>query len=141
MVPAQRCAVVLVLEIFASGCSSKVAPRAAPAIAIPILPVGSDAYRMWDRMAYLRIGARSYMRSTYDRAGGNEAADASHFLRQERDDFNVALDVVGPGVLYFSRANHWHGSPWHDVVDGTDHVVQETSTADPTHPVDGSVFL
>ena len=35
------------------------------------------------------IGARAYMRSTYDRAGGNERADASHFLYQEADDFNV----------------------------------------------------
>jgi hypothetical protein len=51
------------------------------------------------------------MRSTYDRRGGNESADASHFLYQERDDFNVNLDVEGPGVLYFARYNHWHGSP------------------------------
>ena len=39
------------------------------------------------------------------------------------DDRNVTLDVEGPGVLYFVRTNHWHGSPWHYVVDGTDHVV------------------
>src|SRR5262249_15904808 len=57
------------------------------------------------------------------------------------DDFNVALDVAGPGVLYFTRYNHWHGSPWHYVVDDTDYVVQETSTADPDHPSPGSVFL
>jgi hypothetical protein len=81
------------------------------------------------------------MRSTYDRSGGNEAADASHFLRQQADDFNVALDVEGPGVLYFVRTNHWHGSPWHYVVDDTDHLVSETSTADPDHPAQGSVFL
>src|SRR5262249_23805605 len=42
---------------------------------------------------------------------------------------------------YFARYNHWHGSPWHYVVDGTDHVVQETSTADPNHPATDSVFL
>jgi hypothetical protein len=79
------------------------------------------------------------MRSTYDRSGGND--DASHFLFQLADDFNVTLDVAGPGVLYFARYNHWHGSPWHYVVDGTDHVISETSTPDPLRPVDGSVFI
>ncbi len=74
-------------------------------------------------------------------AGGNESADASHFLYQLADDFNVALDVQGPGVLYFVRYNHWHGSPWHYEVDGTDHMVRETSTADPLHPAPNSVFL
>jgi hypothetical protein len=108
---------------------------------VPVIPVGLDAYRMWERLPSLRIGARTYMRSTYDRAGGNEGADASHFLRQEADDRNVTLDVAGTGVLYFVRTNHWHGSPWHYVVDGTDHVVQESSTADPTNPVVDSVFL
>ena len=39
------------------------------------------------------------------------------------------------------RCNHWHGSPWHYEVDGSDHIVEETSTANPTHPVEGSVFL
>ena len=104
------------------------------------IPVGLDAYRMWDRWPYQRIGVRAYMRSTYDRAGGNEGADASHFLYQLGDDFNVTLDVEGPGVLYFVRYNHWHGSPWHYEVDGTDHIVRETSTADPEHPAAGSVF-
>lgn len=96
---------------------------------------------MWERWPYLRIGARAYMRSTYDRAGGNEAADASHFLYQLADDSNVTLDLTGPGILYFARYNHWHGSPWHYVVDGNDYLVQETSTADPNHPVPTSVFL
>ena len=96
---------------------------------------------MWERWPYQRIGARAYMRSTYDRSGGNERADASHFLYQEADDFNVALDVESPGVLCFVRYNHWHGSPWHYEVDHTDHVVQESSTADPLHPAKGSVFL
>jgi hypothetical protein len=107
----------------------------------PVIPVGLDAYRQWERWPYQRIGARAYMRSTYDRRGGNEGADASHFLYQQADDFNVTLDVEGPGVLYFARYNHWHGSPWHYEVDGHDHIVQESSTADPTHPVKDSVFL
>jgi hypothetical protein len=107
----------------------------------PIIPIGLDAYRQWERWPYQRIGARAYMRSTCDRAGGNEGADASHFLYQEANDFNVTLDVEGPGVLYFARYNHWHGSPWHYEVDGTDHLVQESSTADPIRPVKDSVFL
>jgi hypothetical protein len=107
----------------------------------PVIPVGLDAYRLWERWPYQRIGARAYMRSTYDRAGGNEGADASHFLYQQADDFNVSLDVQGPGVLYFARYNHWHGSPWHYEVDGTDHIVRESSTASPERPVKDSVFL
>ncbi len=104
------------------------------------IPIGLDAYRMWDRWPYQRIGVRAYMRSTYDRAGGNERADASHFLYQLGEDRNVTLDVEGPGELYFVRYNHWHGSPWHYEVDGTDHVVRETSTEDPEHPAADSVF-
>lgn len=107
----------------------------------PPIPVGLDAYRQWDRWPSQRLGARAYMRSTYDRRGGNEGADASHFLYQRADDFNVMLDVEGPGVLYFARYNHWHGSPWHYEVDGTDHLVQESSSADPNHPRPGATFL
>ena len=107
----------------------------------PIIPIGLDAYRLWERWPYQRIGVRTYMRSTYDRRGGNEGADASHFLYQLADDRNVTLDVQGPGVLYFARYNHWHGSPWHYEVDGADHIVQETSTANPNKPVPDSVFL
>jgi len=107
----------------------------------PVIPIGLDAYRQWERWQYQRIGARAYMRSTYDRGGGNEGADASHFLYQEAGDFNVALDVEGPGLPYFARYNHWHGSPWHYEVDGTDHLVQESSTAAPNRPVKDSVFL
>jgi hypothetical protein len=113
---------------------------AASAADPPVIPTGFDAYRQWDRWPYQQIGARAYMRSTYDRAGGNERADASHFLYQTADDFNVTLDVQGPGILYFVRYNHWHGSPWHYEVDGHDTVVRETSTADPVHPQPGSIF-
>jgi hypothetical protein len=107
----------------------------------PVIPVGLDAYRLWERWPYQRIGVRAYMRSTYDRRGGNEGADASHFLYQLADDRNVTLDVEGAGILYFARYNHWHGSPWQYEVDGVDHIVQETSTADPHHPAPDSVFL
>lgn len=90
----------------------------------PVIPVGLDAYRMWEQWPVQRIGARAYMRSTYDRTGGNETADASHFLYMEEEDFNVTLDVAGKGVLYFVRTNHWHGSPWHYEVDGKDYIVK-----------------
>src|SRR5438132_13190559 len=90
-----------------------IAARLLSAAEPPVIPVGLDAYRQWDRWPAQRIGARAYMRSTYDRTGGNEGADASHFLYQLADDKNVSLHVEGPGILYFARYNHWHGSPWH----------------------------
>ncbi|MDE3179368.1 MAG: DUF2961 domain-containing protein, partial [Acidobacteriota bacterium] len=107
----------------------------------PVIPVGLDAYRMWDRWPYQRVGVRAYMASTYDRGGGNEGADASHFLYQLSDNFNVTMDVEGAGVLYFARFNRWHGSPWHFQVDGADYIVEESSTADPLHPARNSTFI
>jgi hypothetical protein len=107
----------------------------------PEIPVGLDAIRQWERWPVLRIGARAFLRSTYDRSGGNEGADASHFLYQEADDRNVVLDLQGPGIICFTRFNHWHGSPWIHEVDGVPHVVRESSTADPNHPVPGATFL
>jgi hypothetical protein len=107
----------------------------------PVIPIGEDAYLQWDHWPYQRIGTRAYMRSTYDRRGGNEGADASHFLYQLADDNNVTLDVEGRGILYFARYNHWHGSPWRYVVDGTEHLIEESSTADPKHPSPDSVFI
>jgi hypothetical protein len=107
----------------------------------PAVPIGFDAYRVWDRMFQIRLGTRTYMTSTYDRAGGNEGVDASHFLRQEPGDRHVVLDLEGPGVLYFVRTNHWHGSPWHYVIDGRDQLVTESSTADPLNPVRDSSFM
>lgn len=103
---------------------------------LPVIPIGYDAYRMWDQLPHQRIGARAYMRSTYDRFGGNETADGGHFLFANEEDYNVTLDVKGKGVFYFFRANHWHGSPWHFVVDGKDNVVMETATADPVNAKD-----
>ena len=84
----------------------------------PTIPIGFDAYRLWARWPYLHIAERAYMRSTYDRAGGNEAADASHFLRVTADRA-VPFDVAGPGVLQFSPffspasplARQWASAP------------------------------
>ena len=98
---------------------------------LPVIPVGFDAYKMWDKWPQQRIGVRAYMRSTYSRTGGNRTADASHYLFGKPDEQNVSLDVRGKGVLYFFRANHWHGSPWHFFSDGNDNVVRESATLDP----------
>src|SRR5438270_395541 len=106
----------------------------------PQIPIGPDAFTQWQRWPYLRIGVRCYMRSTFDRSGGNDNADAAHFIRQIDDTHNVALDEGGPGILWFARYNHWHGSPWQYLVDGKEFIVQETSTRDPVHPAKDSVF-
>lgn len=97
----------------------------------PIIPVSEDAYLQWDRLPYQRLGVRARMQSTFDRTGGNRDADASHFLYQQADDFNVTLDARGPGMLYFVRTNHHHGSPWHYEIDGVDHIVKESATDEP----------
>lgn len=68
---------------------------------LPEVPVGLDAYRHWEKWPQQRIGVRAYMRSTYDRTGGNRTADASHFLYQESDTFNVPLDLV------WSELDYW----------------------------------
>src|ERR1035441_1034921 len=68
------------------------------------IPVGLDAYRMWDRWPYQRIGVRAYMRSTYDRAGGNERADASHFLFPH----GVLAHVLRHGLLHLSPVREGH---------------------------------
>jgi hypothetical protein len=114
----------LVMQSFAQRIK-----QAVPTV-LPNIPVGLDAYRMWDKWPMQRIGDRAYMRSTYDREGANQSADASHYLFANQEDYNVALDVKGKGVFYFFRANHWHGSPWHFIADGKDNTVQETATAD-----------
>ncbi|HLP25935.1 MAG TPA: DUF2961 domain-containing protein [Acidobacteriota bacterium] len=127
--------------LFCSAMLFQTATGAAPSAGSVTIPVGLDAYRRWEDWPMLRTGVRAYMRSTYDRKGGNERADASHYLYQLAENKNVTLDVAGPGFLYFARYNHWHGSPWIYEVDGTEHVVQETSTTDPLRPAENSVFL
>jgi hypothetical protein len=133
-------------QLFSIGCVTLAAgllesSGGVPTAATPVIPVGLDAYRRWEDWPVQRIGVRAYMRSTYDRKGGNERADASHYLYHLAEDKNVTLDVAGNGVLYFVRYNHWHGSPWTYEVDGQPHIVSETSTADPLHPARDAVFL
>ena len=93
-----KCFLGLLLVLAAHSLTAVAGPAAAP----PVIPVGLDAYQQWDRWPAQRIGARAYMRSTYDRRGGNEGADASHFLYQRADDYNVTLDVAGPGTRHDS---------------------------------------
>ena len=119
-----------VLGITMAVCMS-LSIRANEPPALPVIPVGFDAYTMWDKLPQQRIGVRAYMRSTYDRDGGNRTADASHFLFGDPLEQNITLDVKGKGILYFFRTNHWHGSPWHFVVDGLSNLVRETATLDP----------
>ncbi len=107
----------------------------------PSITIGADAFLQWDQWPALRVGVRAYMRSTFDRTGGNHFADAAHYIRQTDDRHSVALDEAGPGILWFVRHNHWHGSPWSYTVDDREFVVSESSTGDPTRPVENSVFL
>ncbi|MGC1275460.1 MAG: glycoside hydrolase family 172 protein [Planctomycetaceae bacterium] len=135
--------IVLLVPAFSPVClgGSNTQPRAEQdASEPPVIPIGPDAFLQWERWPYLRMGVRASMKSTFDRTGGNHNADAAHFLRQLDDGRNVALDEAGPGILWFVRHNHWHGSPWHYHVDGRETVVTESSTADPTKPVPNSVF-
>ncbi|MEM7371917.1 MAG: DUF2961 domain-containing protein [Bacteroidota bacterium] len=119
------------LPIWLFGLIVGFSPLQAQTPQLPTIPIGTDAYLQWDKIPYLRLGMRAYMRSTYDRTGNNRRADASNYLYQEADNFNVTLDVKSPGVLYFVRTNHFHGSPWHYEVDGTDVIVKESATDDP----------
>lgn len=87
----------------------------------PTIPIGADAYRQWERRPYQRIGVRAYMRSTYDRSGGNENADASHFLYQEAM-ISMSRWTCNRPAAFTSFAT-------------------TTGTADPQHPAQGSGFL
>jgi hypothetical protein len=122
------------LAAFSCGASER-------SVASPQLAIGADAYLDFEHMYRPKLGVRSWLRSTYDRNGGNEAADSGHFLRAEADAFYVTLDVAGPGFLYFVRTNRWHGSPWSYVVDGQRFTVSESATLSPLDPPQSSVFM
>jgi hypothetical protein len=130
----------LSLVLLIVAIDARAQDSAPPSNRPPQIPVGFDAFTEWQRWPYLRIGARCYMRSTFDRSGGNDNADAAHFIRQIDDTHNVVIDETGPGILWFARYNHWHGSPWQYLVDRKEFIVQETSTADPVHPAKNSVL-
>jgi hypothetical protein len=131
---------LLLMALWFIALTTPARGEVSPATQPPQIPFGLDAITQWERWPYLRIGVRCYMRSTFDRTGGNDNADAAHFIRQIDDMHNVVLDETGPGILWFARFNRWHGSPWQYLVDGKETIVRETSTADPLHPVKNSVF-
>jgi hypothetical protein len=56
---------VAALSLLTAGEIAAQAKRVDP----PVIPVGLDTYRQWEKWPYQRIGARAYMRSTYDRSG------------------------------------------------------------------------
>ncbi|HEY3227850.1 MAG TPA: DUF2961 domain-containing protein [Roseiflexaceae bacterium] len=82
----------------------------------PPLYLGLDAYRHWDKLAYLEIGDRVWGQSTADPAGGND--DNVHVLRALPDGQNVLLDQLGPGIVTFMRMQQDYGGPWSLYLDG-----------------------
>src|SRR5690349_19936539 len=77
-----QCTLLFKMSLAHSGrllCCALTAIAAAIAAQLPVIPTGLDSYRLWAKWHYQRIGMRAYMRSTYDRNGNNERADASHF--------------------------------------------------------------
>ncbi len=97
----------------------------------PLIPIGTDAYALWDRLPYQKLNVRAYMKATYDRTGFNRGANGGFYLYQESDTFNTVVDERGSGCLYFVRSNHFHGSPWHYEIDGEDFLLKESGTDDP----------
>ena len=63
------------------------------------------------------------------------------FSISSRTTLMSRLTLRALGFLYSTRYNHWHGSPWHYVVDGKDNIIRKTSTRDPLHPDPNSTFL
>ena len=82
----------------------------------PPLYLGLDAYRHWDKLAYLEIGDRVWGQSTADPGGSN--SDNIHVLRVLPDGQHVLLDQIGPGVVTFMRMQQDYGSPWNLYLDG-----------------------
>ena len=71
--------------------------------------VGYDAFEKWADWHRLRsMGVRAEVLSTYDRTGGNLAADSAHFLYQTSLNRSVVLDIDGEaaGAILFARFQH-----------------------------------
>ena len=99
----------------------------------PVIPVGLDAYRMWDHWADQRIGQRTYMREHLRSCQRRKYVCRRQQLRFIKSPMaqSITLDLQGPGIVTFMRYNHWHGSPWHYTVDGVDHVLSESMSVRP----------
>lgn len=83
----------------------------------PPLYLGLDAYRHWDKMAYLELGDRVEGASTADLAGSNW--DSSHILRVLPSGQHVLFDQTGPGIVTFLRMQEARGGPWQLALDGS----------------------
>ncbi|HMA37377.1 MAG TPA: DUF2961 domain-containing protein, partial [Chloroflexia bacterium] len=94
------------------------APPRGPAALLPAPPLylGLDAYRHWDKLAYLEIGDRVAGQSTADPGGTNW--DNSQVLRILPDGQHVLFDQLGPGVVTFLRMQETYGAPWNLDLDG-----------------------
>ena len=82
----------------------------------PPLYLGLDAYRHWDKLAYLELGDRVEGESTADLAGSNW--DSSHILRVLPNGQHVLFDQTGPGIITFLRMQEARGGPWQLALDG-----------------------
>src|SRR5262249_8342812 len=91
-------------------------PLTAQAPVAPPLYLGIDAYRHWDKLAYLEIGDRVWGQTTADPAGTNAAN--SHIMRVLTDGQRVPVDQLGPGVVTWMRMQQSYGGPWKLSLDG-----------------------
>ncbi|HEY1349516.1 MAG TPA: DUF2961 domain-containing protein [Ktedonobacteraceae bacterium] len=87
-----------------------------PVQAAPPLYLGLDAYRHWDRLAYLELGDRVEGAATADPAGSNQ--DSVHIVRTLSDGRHVLFDQAGPGMVTFLRMQEHLGAPWQLLLDG-----------------------
>src|SRR6185369_8263558 len=101
-------------------------PAAGGPTAAPPLYLGLDAYRHWDKLAYLEIGDRVAGQTTADPAGGN--ADSRQVLGRLPSGERVLFDAIGPGIVTFLRMQQTYGAPWQLYLDGA-----APNTVDPAH--------
>ena len=103
----------------ALACSGSTQLQRLPAQALSTSPppsfAGLDAYRHWDKLAYLESGDRVQGQSTADILAGNH--DNTHFLRTLPNGGRVLFDQVGPGMLTFMRMQENYGAPWQLTLD------------------------
>jgi Protein of unknown function (DUF2961) len=99
-----------------ASATPTVAEPSRDATSPPPLYLGLDAYRHWDKLAYLEIGDRVSGQSTADPGGSN--SDNIHVLRVLPDGQRVLLDQIGPGVVTFMRMQQDYGGPWNLYLDG-----------------------
>lgn len=96
----------------------------------PEIPVGLNAYRQWERWPHQRVGARAYLRSTYDRkldyAFPNQRVEVS-VAEASRDQEGTALEWRPAGVWYLAGPNTCVYSNPQAELGPTRHVVQTSN--------------